>query len=65
MKGEQWKPSGNVQYILNGGAVLHYLPWLRGFMYDSVSQLYVRYVTQKYGVAEKNKGLCRCDRTLY
>ena len=51
MKEEQWKPRGDVQYALDGGALLHRVPWLRGSTYDSVSHLYVRYVTQKYGAA--------------
>ena len=48
---EQREPSGNVQYVLDGGALLHRLPWTRGSTYDSVCQMYVRYVTQKYGLA--------------
>lgn len=51
MQGEQREPIGNVQYILDGGALLHRLPWPRGSTYESVSQLYVTYVTHKYGAA--------------
>ena len=29
-------------------ALLHRLPWPRGSTYDSVSHMYVRYVTKKY-----------------
>ena len=46
---EQRHPSGNVQYIRDGGALLHRIPWPRGSTYDSVCLLYVRYVTQRYG----------------
>lgn len=49
---EQREPSGDqVQYVLDGGALLHRIPWPRGSTYDSVCQIYVRYVTQKYGAA--------------
>ena len=51
MKEEQRNPSGDVQYVLDGGALLHRVPWPRGSTYGSVSPLYVRYVTQKYGAA--------------
>ena len=49
MKEKQRNPSGDVQYVLDGGALLHRIPWPRGSTYESVSHLYVRYVTQKYG----------------
>ena len=51
MKEEQRNPSGDVQYVLDGGALLHRVPWPQGSTYESVSHLYVRYVTQKYGAA--------------
>ena len=51
MNKEQQEPSGNVQYVLDGGALLHRLPWPRGSTYDNVCQMYVKYVTQKYGSA--------------
>ena len=51
MKEDQWNPSGDVQYVLDVGALLHRVPWPRGSIYESVSHLYVRYVTQKYGAA--------------
>ena len=52
MKGSpQREPSGRVQYIIDGGALLHRIPWQRGSTYNSVCQLYVRHVTQKYGAA--------------
>ena len=51
MKEEQRNPSGDVKYVLDGGAILHRVPWPRGSTYESVSHLYVMYVTQKYGGA--------------
>ena len=51
MKEEQWNPRVDVKYVLDGGALLHRVPWPRGSSYESVSHLYVRYVTQKYGAA--------------
>ena len=43
--------SGDVQYVIDGGALLHRVPWTRGTIYESVIHLYVRYVTQKYSSA--------------
>ena len=51
MKEEQQEPSGDVQYVLDGGALLHRVPWPRGYTYESVSHLYVTNVTQTYGSA--------------
>ena len=50
MTEEQRNPSGDVQYVLGGRALLHGVPGLRGSTYEIVSHLYVRYVTQKYSV---------------
>ena len=52
IKEEQRHPSGDVQYVIDGGALLHLVPWPRGSTYESVSHLYVRYVTKKYGPAD-------------
>ena len=49
MKEEQRNPSGDVQYVLDGSALLHRVPWPRGSTYKSMIHLYVRYVTRKYG----------------
>ncbi len=46
---EQTKPSGDVHYILDGGALLHRIPWQRGSTYNGICQEYVNYVTAKYG----------------
>ena len=51
MTEEQRNPSGDFQYVIDGGALLHRVPWPRGSTSESVSHLYVRYVTQKYGAA--------------
>ena len=48
---QQRQPSSDVQHVLDGGALLHRLPWPQGSTYDSVCEMYVRYVTQKYGTA--------------
>ena len=45
---QQRQPSSDVQHVLDGGALLHSLPWPRGSTYDSMC---VRYVPQKYGTA--------------
>ncbi len=42
-------PSGDVQYILDEGALLHRMPWNRGSTYDEICQQYSRYVECHYG----------------
>ncbi len=42
-------PSGDVQYLLDGGALLHRIPWNRGLTYDEICQQYSRYVECHYG----------------
>ena len=46
-------PTGEVQYVLDGGALLHRIPWPRGFpTYRGICDLYCSYVTtRKYGAA--------------
>ena len=51
MKEEQRKPSEHVQYVLDGGALLHRVPWPTCSTYDSVIHVYVSYVTQTYDAA--------------
>ncbi|OWF41289.1 hypothetical protein KP79_PYT25062 [Mizuhopecten yessoensis] len=46
---EQTLPSGNVHYVLDGGALLHHFPWPRGSTFNNICQLYVNYVSSKYG----------------
>lgn len=46
------QPEGNVQYVLDGGALLHRVPWPRGSpTYKEVCDLYCSYVRRKYGRA--------------
>ena len=49
----QQEPSEDVQYVLDGGALLHRLPWPQGaiYMYDDVCQMYANRVKQRYGTA--------------
>ena len=47
----QQEPSENVRYILDGGILLHRLPWPCGFIYDGVCQMNVKHVKQRYGTA--------------
>ena len=47
----QQEPSEDVQYVLDGGALLHRLPWPQGSIYDDVCQMYVNHVKQRYGTA--------------
>ena len=45
-------PKGEVQYVLNGGALLQRIPWPRGFpKYREICDMYCQYVTRKYGAA--------------
>jgi len=41
----------NVQYVLDGGALLHRIPWNSGETYEGISSHYVRYVGDMYGNA--------------
>ncbi len=50
MKEAPQEPHGDAQYVIDGGALLR-IPWPRGFTFDYICQLYVSYVTQKYGKA--------------
>ena len=45
-------PKGEVQYVLDGGALLHRIPRPRGFpIYREICDMYCQYVTGKYGAA--------------
>ena len=45
-------PKGDVQYVLDGGALLHRIPWPQGFpTYREICDMYCQYVTRKYGAA--------------
>jgi len=41
-------PTGNVDFVLDGGALLHRVPWPRGITYDGICSLYVQYVANRY-----------------
>lgn len=44
------QPGGNVQYMLDGGALLHRVPWPRGSpTYKEVCDLYWTFIQRKYG----------------
>ena len=43
--------AGQVQYVLDGGALLHWIPWTRGATYREISTMYTDYVTRNYGEA--------------
>lgn len=49
MPGDMPVPTGEALYILDGGALLHRVPWQRGLTYDEICQQYVRYVGNHYG----------------
>ena len=44
-------PSETVQYVLDGGALLHHILWTRGATYDQIFEQYIVYVIRKYGRA--------------
>ena len=43
--------SGQVQYVLDGGALLQRIPWKKGAKYSEILGTYTEYVTRKYGQA--------------
>ena len=45
------QPSADVNYVIDGGSLLHHLPWPRDSTYDTVFSLGVQYITRKYGQA--------------
>ena len=42
---------GRIPYVLDGGALIHSIPWVRGSIYKDVCTLYTNYVRRKYGNA--------------
>ena len=40
-----------IQYVIDGGALIQHTPWPRGFTYDGICKLYADYVTRRYGRA--------------
>ncbi|KAG1697371.1 hypothetical protein GQR58_005968 [Nymphon striatum] len=45
------KPTGPVECVLDGGALLHHVCWPKDTSYDQLCRIYVDYVTRKYGEA--------------
>ena len=43
--------TSEVQYVLNGGALLQWIPWARGTTYKEICSIYRGYVSKKYGEA--------------
>ena len=41
-----------VQYVLDGGALLHKVPWSKGMVFNKVTEAYVSYVRRHYGRAK-------------
>eukprot|EP00745_Piridium_sociabile_P028799 TRINITY_DN4651_c0_g1_i2.p1 TRINITY_DN4651_c0_g1~~TRINITY_DN4651_c0_g1_i2.p1 ORF type:complete len:839 (-),score=172.35 TRINITY_DN4651_c0_g1_i2:728-3244(-) len=41
-------PPDAVTFVIDGGSLLHRVPWQRGFTYDQLTQLYTDFVTRKY-----------------
>ena len=41
----------NVRYVLDGGALLHRIPWSRGASYESILENYSKSVATNYGKA--------------
>ena len=44
-------PTGEVQYVLNGGALLHCILWTRGSTWEQILEQYAKYVLQQYNKA--------------
>ena len=41
----------NVRYVLDGGALLHRIPWSQGASYESILETYSKYAATNYGKA--------------
>ena len=44
-------PTGQSQYALDGGSLVHRIPWQRGATYNDICRLYTNYVTRRNGHA--------------
>ena len=42
-------PTGQSQYVLDGGFLVHRIPWQRGTTYNDICRLYTNHVTRIYG----------------
>ena len=45
---ESPKPPDQVQYVLDGGALLHRIPWKKGTSWDEIMSMYTKYVIHNY-----------------
>jgi hypothetical protein len=45
------KPPGDTHYVLDGGSLLHHLPWPQGSTYEVIFNLGVQYVCRRYDKA--------------
>ena len=45
------EPTGQNQYVLDGGSLMHRIPWQRGTTYNDICRQYTNYVTRRYGHA--------------
>ena len=43
--------TGEVRYVLDGGALVQRIPWTRGATYKDICTMYTRYVMKKFGEA--------------
>ena len=43
------EPTGQSQYVLDGGSLVHRIPWQRGTTYNDTRRQYTNYVTRRYG----------------
>ena len=44
-------PTGQSQYVLDGGSLVHRIPWQRGTTYNDICRRYTNYITRRYGHA--------------
>ena len=47
-KEETTLPNENIHFVLDGGSLLHKLPWQRGSTYNQLAEMYVEFVARKY-----------------
>ena len=45
------EPTGQSQYVLDGGSLVQRIPWQRGTTYNDIWRQYTNYVTRRYGHA--------------
>ena len=41
-------PNENIHFVLDGGSLLHKLPWQRGSTYNQLAEMYAEFVARKY-----------------